>query len=166
MSIATSLLKKREERAAVPATVMTPFEWMDRWMSEVFGGRMAPFGVGREPLFDIQPAFGGRLPKVDLLDREKEFVLRAELPGVSKDDVDVTLADRQLTLKACTHHEERKEEEGCYYRHEMGTTDYERILTLPEDVNAEGVAAKFENGILELTLPKAAPAKRRTIKVQ
>ena len=139
---------------------------MDRWFGD-FGRRGWLHPFNREWL---QPGeafapFEGKQPRVDLLDREYEVVVRAELPGVNKDDVDITVSEYSVTLKATVKHEE-KEEEGEYYRHEMSSGEYQRTLALPSAVDEEKAHATFKDGVLELTLPKLEKTHRRTVKVE
>lgn len=103
--------------------------------------------------------------KVDVIDREKEIFVRAELPGVEKDDIDITIDDQQVTIKASTSHEE-KEEEGEYYRHEISRGEYRRNFVLPTKVNSDKAKTTFKDGVMKLTLPKSEPSKRKKIKVQ
>jgi len=104
------------------------------------------------------------MPKVDMIDRDGEIVVRAELPGVKKDDVEVTLSEHSVTIKAHTCREE-KEEKDEYYRREMSRGDFQRTLTLPGGVDDAKTKAKFADGVLELTLPKMEKTSRRKVKV-
>lgn len=106
-----------------------------------------------------------KLPRVDVVDRDGEIAVRAELPGVDKKDLDITVAENTVTIKGSTSTEE-KEEKGDYYRCEISRGSFARTVALPAAVNAEAAKAKFTNGILELTLPKVERAARRTIRVE
>ncbi len=168
---------KKEERAIAPrSTGLTPFEEMDRWFEEMsrdmFGRRwLSPF----ERLFPSFPEFRstfegripfeGRVPRADLIDREAEIVIRAELPGVSKEDLEVSLADDAVTIRAQTRREKR-EEKGEYNRRELTQGEFQRSFRLPVAVKGDAAKATFRDGILELVLPKVVPAKRKTIKVE
>jgi HSP20 family protein len=101
---------------------------------------------------------------VDLLDREHEIVVRAELPGVSKDDVEVTVEEFSVTIKATTRHE-HEEEEGEYYHREMSSGEYQRTLALPAAVDEEKAQASYTDGVLELTVPKQEKTRRKSVKV-
>ena len=100
-----------------------------------------------------------------MLDREAELVVRAELPGVGKDDLEVTVTDHSVTIRAQTSHEEKKEEEK-YYRHEMSRGEYQRTLALPVAVDEDKATATFKDGVLELTLPKMEKARQRKVAVE
>ena len=97
------------------------------------------------------------IPAIDLLETEGEFVLRADLPGLAEQDVNIELEDNVLTLSGerKSEHEERKQ---GYYRAERSSGSFRRTLTLPEGVDADAVKATFDRGVLEITVPK--PTKR------
>jgi len=101
---------------------------------------------------------------VDVIDRDDEVVVRAEVPGVEKDDLDVSVSDNAVTIKGETKREE-KEEKGDYYRCEISRGTFARTVVLPDYVDSDSVKAKFEDGVLELTLPKVEKVKRRSIKI-
>jgi HSP20 family protein len=108
--------------------------------------------------------FGEKAPNVNLIDRENEIVIEAELPGVSKDDVDVSISENAVTIKASTRREEKKEE-GEYHRREISTSLYSRTLPLPAAVVSGEAKAQFTDGVLTVTLPKAEESKRVSISV-
>lgn len=146
-------------------SMMSPWDEMERWFNE-FGrhGWMRPFSWDWPGEMKSMQPFEGRVPKVDMIDRDKEVVIRAELPGVNKDDLDVTLSENTVTIKAHTTREE-KEEKGDYYRREMSRGDFQRTLTLPGGVDEAKAKANFADGVLELTLPKMEKTSRRKVKV-
>lgn len=145
---------------------MSPWEEMERWFDE-FGrqGWLHPFGRRWPEVAGGLASFTARLPKTDILDREKDIVVRAELPGVAKENVEVTLTDHSVTIKAHTKHEEN-EGEGEYFRREMSFGEYQRTLELPDIVDDEEAKATFRNGVLELTIPKLEKTPRRTVRVE
>jgi HSP20 family protein len=106
-----------------------------------------------------------KAPKVDVVDREAEIVVRAELPGVEKKDIDISVGEDNVTIKGATRHEE-KEEKGDYYRCEISRGSFSRTVALPADVDASKAKAAFKDGVLELTLPKLATARRHTVRVE
>ena len=109
--------------------------------------------------------FAGKTPCVDVINRESDFLVKAELPGVEKKDINITLANNMLTLEASMSKEE-KEEKAAYCRQEICRGTYKRTIQLPEAVKESEAKATFENGILELTIPKMEKTKRSTIKVE
>ena len=120
-------------------------------------------------LFDAPvPGDGGAvrrwIPAMDLVETEDDFVLRADLPGLSEGDVKIELADNVLTLSGerKSEHEERKE---GYYRVERASGTFARSLTLPEGVNPEGIKASFDRGVLEVRIPKPEERKPRKVAI-
>ena len=104
-----------------------------------------------------------RLPRVNVIDREDEVMVRAEIPGVHKDELDVSLSDNYLTIKGETR--EEKEEKGEFYRSEIHHGSFTRTVRLPETVRGEKAKARFEDGLLEITIPKTEKAKRHSVKI-
>ena len=148
-----------------PARALSPFEEMDRWFENVFpSGWMRPFHREWPAWGELTPHLETRLPRIDVIDRDAEVVVRAEIPGINKDDLDVSVTDDTVTIKGEIKHEE-KEEKGDYYRHEISRGAFARTIALPHTVNPEGAQAGFKDGVLELTLPKVEKAKRRTIRI-
>lgn len=157
--------KGREMQKAGPGRPLSPYEEMDRMFEGFFPrGWMRPFRW-EWPAWAEMPAFEGRMPRVDVVDRDAEILVRAELPGVQKKDLDVSLTDNTVTIRATTEHEE-KEEEGDYYRREISRGTFTRTVALPSEVDESKAKASFKDGILELTLPKMERAKRRTLQVE
>jgi HSP20 family protein len=116
--------------------------------------------------------FGGRpgngasrrwVPATDLVEEGDHLVLRADLPGLTEDDVEIEVNDRVLTISGERKAEEKKEGEG-YYRVERAFGSFSRSLTLPEGVDADQVTAEFDNGVLEVRIPK--PEERKAHRVQ
>ncbi|MGD9695987.1 MAG: Hsp20/alpha crystallin family protein [Thermoleophilia bacterium] len=103
-------------------------------------------------------------PAVDIFDTADAIVLRAELPGLGSDDIDIELDDNVLTLKGERRFEETVEE-GRYYRLERAYGSFQRSLTLPQNVKSDEIAATFESGVLSITVPKADEVRPRKISV-
>jgi len=125
-----------------------------RWM-ETF----EPFGWKRPMDIDSERTF-----RLDVIDRDKEFMVRGELPGIERDDVEVTISGNRLMIEAEREFEEVDEKEE-FYRHELGYGKFMRAIALPEEVDAEKIHAELKDGILEVTLPKIRAAERHTVKV-
>jgi HSP20 family protein len=104
------------------------------------------------------------IPAMDLVESENDFVLRADLPGLSEGDVNIELEDSVLTISGerKAEHEERKE---GYYRVERASGTFSRSLTLPEGVDPEAVKAHFEKGVLEVRIPKPEQRKPRKVAI-
>jgi len=150
---------------ATPARGLSPFEEIDRLFHSVMPRRwQRPYGWEWPALSEIHMPFEGRTPHVDVIDRDQEILVRAEVPGVDKDDLEVSMTDNTVTIKASTEFEQ-KDEKGDFYRHEISKGSFTRTVALPGDVNGTKAKAKFKNGILELTLPKLEKSKRTRIQV-
>ena len=161
---------RKQEKALRPRTsetAMSPWEEMERWFERAArqAGWLRPALWEWPPHLESIGALRSGVPKVDVVDRDAEVVVRAELPGVAKDDLDVTVTDDSVTLKAHTSHEE-KEEKGEYYRREMSYGEYLRTVSLPHAVDGEKARATFNDGVLELTLPKVEKTSRKRVKVE
>lgn len=148
-----------------PAKALSPFEEMERFFESRFPrGWLSP-GHWEWPRWaEGMAPFEGKTPSVDVIDRDNEIVVKAELPGVDKKDLDISVARNAVTVKGTTSHEE-KEEKGDYYRSEISRGEYSRTVRLPSEVDESKAKAKFKDGILELTLPKKEKGKKRKITV-
>ena len=154
---------EKGQHAKVPAVrPLHPFEEMEQMFESLLPrGWLLPFPWERSLLAETPEA---RLPRVDVIDREAEVLVRAEAPGVKKDELEVAITGNTVTIKGHTAHEE-KEEKGEYYRCEITGGAFARTITLPAEVDAEHAAAEFHDGVLEIRLPKIEHAKRRLLKV-
>ena len=104
------------------------------------------------------------MPAMDLLESGDDFVLKADLPGLSEEDVNIELEDSTLTISGERKTEHQVEGDG-YYRVERATGSFSRSLTLPKGVDPEAVTARFDRGVLEVRIPKPAERKPRRISI-
>lgn len=104
------------------------------------------------------------LPAMDLAETENDFVLRADLPGLSEEDVNIELEDNVLTISGQRKSEHEEHKEG-FHRVERGYGSFTRSLTLPEGVNAEAIKASFDRGVLEVRIPKPEERKPRKVAI-
>ena len=118
------------------------------------------------PLFkeDSPRSMWGWNPKVDVYEEEGRIVFKAELPGVDKKDIEVTVKDAVLTLKG-ERSVDKEVKEKNYYRKERSFGKFERAFNLPGDVNAESIEADFKDGILKVSVPKPKELKTKQITV-
>jgi HSP20 family protein len=155
-----------EARKAEHAHALTPFEEMERMFGSVFPRtRMRPSQWEWPSWAEMSALVEEKLPKMDIIERDNEVVVRAEVAGVDKKDLDISVTDHTVTIKGCTK-EEHKEEKGDYFRSEISRGSFCRTSTLPCDVDGDKAKAKFSDGVLELTIPKLEVSKRHTIKVE
>lgn len=156
---------RKEPETKPLARHMGPFEDMDRMIESILPrGWLLPFRWERPWLAELGLPFEGKLPKVDVINRDAEILVRAEVPGVRKEDLEVSITGNAVTIKGTTAHEE-KEEKGEYYRCEISRGAFTRTVSLPAAVKSEGAAAEFKEGVLEIKLPKTEQAQRRLLKV-
>ncbi len=100
-------------------------------------------------------------PRVDMFDQEDKVIVKAELPGVKKEDIDISVAGGVLTIKG-----ERKVKDEDYYCCERFRGTFYRAIQLPTDVEAAKIEANYADGILEITLPKVPEVKPKKIEVK
>jgi HSP20 family protein len=113
------------------------------------------------PLDNLFQFEGLRMPSLDVVDRDAEVLVRAEIPGIDKKDINVSLTDGVLTIKG----ESRREEKGDYYRNEISSASFARSITVPTNVDVTKTVANLKDGILEIKLPKTEISKRQNITV-
>jgi HSP20 family protein len=103
-------------------------------------------------------------PAVDLYETDDHFVIKAELPGVDKNDIKVDLKDRMLTLSGERSHNNEVKEKN-YYRKERTYGKFQRTFSLPADVDADGITAELKDGVLRVEVPKPENQKARQVTV-
>ncbi len=153
----------------------SPFAFMRRFSEEMdrlfddfgFGrGRLAPeFEHGLAQLGELAGASWA--PEVEVIERDNELMIRADLPGMTKDDVKVEIADNAVVIRG-ERKSEREENEKGYYRSERSYGSFYRRIPLPSGVNAEEANADFSKGVLEITMPTThrAEQKRKQIDIK
>ncbi len=123
-----------------------------------------PLTLWRRPLMWWTPS-EGMLPAIEMFDKKDKIVVRAEIPGVKPEDIDVSISDSMLTIKGERKSETEVKEED-YYRSEMTYGRFSRSVSLPEKVQAEHIDANYDDGILEVTLSKVPEAKPKKVAVK
>ena len=115
--------------------------------------------------YSIVPIFREEWPNVDLEDRGTDFCLTVEVPGFKKEDIEIEVEDKAVEIRAST---ERKREEKTkeYLRRERAERSFHRRVDLPEEIVADKVEAKLDDGVLELVLPKKTPKVRKKITIK
>lgn len=158
---------KEEETKAVtpwrPSMDLTRWERdMDRMMEDFFGRRVRPWWP--ESSFRTGELDIGT-PAVDVFEEKDDIVVKAEIPGMDKENIEVNLTDHILTIKGEKRKEEEVKEEN-YYRSERSYGAFLRSVELPKEVHGDKVKASFKNGVLEVRMPKTEEAKAKEIKVK
>ena len=134
---------------------------MNRMFDEVLGG-LTRGGSGWQ-----QGVQGTEwTPTIDVFERDGNLVVRAELPGVKQEDVDITVHDRVLTVSG-QREEEREQERGGYYVKERRHGAFRRSVMLPQGVDEDNIRARYEDGVLEVTVEGAAAVREpRRIQIE
>jgi HSP20 family protein len=137
---------------------------MDRWFEEAF---RRPFSLLRGPFAPARwfSEMEEISPAVDIFEEGDQLVVKVELPGMKKEDLEVSLKDDLLTISG-EKQKEKKEEKANYYRMESTHGAFRRSFRLPVEVETNKSKATFTDGILELRMPKSEEAKKREIKIQ
>lgn len=142
-----------------PMLGLSPFEEMERWFDESF---RRPFGLWRSSwlprMWDA--GNGDFTPSVDIYEEKEDIIIKAELPGMKKNDITVDITDDLVTISG-EKKEEKKTEKDDYFRVERAFGTFKRSFRLPKDVIADKAKAQFDDGILELRIPKTGDAKKR-----
>jgi HSP20 family protein len=156
---------KGREKPATNAW-LRPYEEFERLFERMLSRNpLKPLTWDMPAWREFMAAPDARLPSVDIIDRDDHVLVRAEIPGVGKDDLNVSISDNVLIIKGDTRREEKKEN-GDYFRHEISRTSFARSVTLPDGIDASKVSAALTDGVLEVTVGKAETAKRRSVKVE
>ena len=104
------------------------------------------------------------VPRADIYETQDNIVLLVDMPGVAPEGVDITLEKRTLAIRGYAADQQHQTYRQIYTEFSAG--DYERLFTLSEDIDRDGIEASQKNGVLRLVLPKAAPAKARKIQLK
>jgi HSP20 family protein len=142
---------------------------LDRMMSGFFGPAV---GFGRLPsrLFDFEPLArpasmpGALVPRIDVSETDDAIQLAAELPGMEEKDVDLAVQDDVLTIRG-EKKLEKEEKRKDYHLVERQYGSFQRSFSLPDSVDRDKIGARFEKGVLHVTLPKTAQAKKTVRKI-
>lgn len=138
-------------------------EDMRKDMDRLFGEFFPPLTRRRRTW--LKPEMGVIVPDIEMYDRKDEIVVKAEVPGVTKEDIDLTITKDSLTLKGEIKKEEEVNEED-YYACERSYGSFTRTIALPVEVDSAKAKASFKNGVLEIVLPKREEAKPKEIKIE
>lgn len=159
--------QKREETSDIAARLAsTPFEFMRRFgeeMDRLFGD----FGFGNGLTSTLTRGVPGIwAPQVEMFERDGQLLVRADLPGLTKDDVNVEIDNDAITIEGERQSEQNENREG-FYRTERSYGKFYRRLPLPEGVDAQEADATFRDGVLEITMsaPKRTESKPRRVQI-
>ncbi|MBW2355307.1 MAG: Hsp20/alpha crystallin family protein [Deltaproteobacteria bacterium] len=137
---------------------------IDRLFDQAFRGfGLSPFTLERPPFPRL--ADGVLKPTLDLAATDKEYTITVEIPGVDEKDVQLEIVNDTLTIRG-EKKQEKEEKEKNYYRMERSYGTFQRILSLPEDVDQENIKAVFKKGVLTVTLPRKALPKSQVKQIE
>lgn len=158
-------LSKREskELAPEPSRFLPPFEEMERWFEDMF---KRPFYAPWVPRFRF-PEFremGEFSPSVDIFEDGNDVVVKAEIPGMTKDEISVSITDDVITISGEKKSEEKIEKKD-YFRLERTHGSFSRTLTLPAEIQVDNAKAVFKDGVLEVRIPKTEAARQKGRKI-
>jgi HSP20 family protein len=158
--------KSKDVQKAATDLWMRPYQEFERFIDRIMGRDV------RKAFDWSMPAWGefmtlpeARMPTIDMIDKDDHILVRAEIPGVDKKDLNVSISENVLTIKGDTKHEE-KTEDGNFFRQEISQSSFSRSVTLPVNANADSVNASLSDGVLEVKIGKVEAAKRRSVKVE
>ncbi len=117
------------------------------------------------PFAGANDAYGSWMPPVDIFERGDDLVIRAEVPGLDKNEIDISVEDNRLVIKGERKREREFNEENAY-RLERAFGTFMRSFLLPKTVDSSKISASYTNGVLKVTLPKAEAAKPRKVEVK
>jgi HSP20 family protein len=140
------------------------FENIQRDVERIFEDTLEPFGRRRwwaPRIFEHNVI----VPKVDMYDKKNEVVVKAELPRLKKEDIDITITKDSITLKGEIKKDEEVQE-GDYYCSECTYGSFLRTIPLPTEIDTAKTKAVFKNGVLEIKLPKLAEDKSKEVKLK
>jgi HSP20 family protein len=120
--------------------------------------------LGR-PFGDSDDSWGSWAPLVDIFEKGDDLIIRAEIPGVEKEDIDVQVEGNTLMLRGERKREAEFKEDDAY-RLERAFGSFVRSFRLPKTVDSSRIAAAYENGVLEITLPKAEESKPKKVDIK
>jgi HSP20 family protein len=162
--------EEKEEKALATkksGEVVSRGEEFEHWLERVMGDMWRPpfpSLFGRDRWLPIRP-LSIRMPSLDVYEEKDSVVVKAELPGMKKEDVEVNLAGETLTIKG-EKKEDKEVKEDDYYRRERSYGSFLRTIALPCDVKSDEIKASFKDGVLEVRMPKTEEAKKKSIPVK
>jgi HSP20 family protein len=139
----------------------------EREMERMFGGFWGRpwFGLNLPRRLRLWEDLGVRGPAIEVYEEKDDVVVKAELPGLKKEDLEVNISDHLLTIKGERKKEEEVKEKGYYYS-ERSYGGFTRTIEIPKDVRHDKIWATFKDGVLEVRLPKTEEATRKEVKIK
>ena len=155
-----AIQKWRPSRGLTPWNPFTELDEMERRMSDIFEHPFLPLLWGRFPSEQMAWA-----PAIDVFEKENKFIVKAEIPGMKEEDINVSIEGDTLNIKGEKKTESEVKEEN-YYRSERSYGSFFRSIALPSTVDAGKIEAEYDNGVLEITIPKKAEVKPKKVAIK
>ena len=165
--------KKSRELTVRRESPFSLFQEMDRLFDDMrrnfFDDWYWPFNTRRSrPLtlriLEDEPIF--RTPLANITEKDSSYEITAELPGLDKPEIEVTIHDGMLEIKGESKHEDKEEKDGELVRREYRSSKYYRAFSLPENIDDESIDANLEKGVLKVSIPKKEPEKKEKKKIE
>lgn len=159
-------MPKKETKELVktePSRPVSPFDDMEKHFNEFFRRPFSMFGPSWLP--EMRLAHDEISPSVDVFEDGNDVVVKAEIPGMKKEDIDVNITDNSVTISGEKKKEEKVEKKN-YFRVERSYGSFARTFRLPKEVQTDKAKANFKDGVLEIRIPKTEEAKKKEKKVQ
>jgi HSP20 family protein len=154
--------RRGEKQIPVKREAQEPVYQLKHRLDHLFDDFFESFGL--TPFEPFNEAFGAFSPRVDVSETDKEIKVSAELPGLDENDIEVSLARNLLTISG-EKQEEAEDKGKNFYRMERSYGSFRRTIPLMVEVEADKIKAKFQKGVLTVTLPKTAEAQRQTRRI-
>jgi HSP20 family protein len=149
----------RPRRGLIPWRPFRELEEMERRFDDMLSWPLLPAVWRRIPTMEM-----GWAPAIDVFEKEDKFVVKAELPGMKEEDIDISVVGDTLTIKGERKAESEVEEEDYYYC-ERSYGSFSRSIAIPSNVDAKKIEANYNDGVLEVSLPKTPEVKPKKISV-
>ncbi|OGW41016.1 MAG: moleuclar chaperone Hap20 [Nitrospirae bacterium RBG_13_39_12] len=143
-----------------PSRALTSFHEMERWFEDFLRSPFSPSRWRRLRTPDLEEVS----PSIDIFTEKDNVIVKAELPGIKKEDIDVSITDHTMRISGEKKREEKTEKKD-YYWEERSYGSFVRSFQLPAEVQTDKASAKFKDGVLEITIPKTEEAKKKEKKV-
>ncbi len=154
----------KKEKDIAPRTSprnLIPFDEFDDFFDDFLSRRWP-----RLLDFGFHPTLQKGFPNINIIDHDDNIEVQAELPGVNKEDLDVSITNQSVTIRASRSQKEEKEEEDKYFRREICRGEFQRTFSLPENIDSDNAQASFKNGLLTLIIPKTEESRCKRIEIK
>jgi len=158
--------KRRLQMSIIPYKknnfFLDPFTELDKIQKELH--RLFNFSFTNKPYEESVNLYSQEIPNIDISDAENSLQIKADLPGLKKEEIDISIENNLLTIKGEKNIQTEKKEKN-YYKKERVQRSFFRTIELPVEIDNSKINAKYENGVLELNLPKKEEAKQKRLKI-